>query len=89
MTTNKYALSRSEYGWLMLSVGFLVSGLIYGLISLQLQSSIRHPDAVYGVLVAPILFLLSLSLGFALSTAGHYLVRVSRPQSTKEGSWPV
>ncbi len=84
MTTNKYALSHSERGWLIHSVAYLNASVIYGLISLSLLTDIANTTVAYGIFVAPIIFLFSLCLGFAFCTVGHYTVRVSKATSNKE-----
>lgn len=87
MTTNKYALSHSERGWLIHSMAYLISSVIYGLISLKLLTNIADTEIAYGVLVAPIILLFSLCIGFALCTVGHYTLRVSKVALYKEDSW--
>lgn len=87
MMTTTYALTHSERGWLMLSVAFLVSGIIYGLLIQRLLVAPVSNDAALGLQVVPIMILFSLSLGFLLVTAGHYAFRVSLRQPAKEGQW--
>lgn len=89
MTTNKYALTHSERGWLLHSVAYMISSIIYGLITLRFLVGIADAEIAYAVLVAPIIFLLSLCLGFASCTAGHYTVRISRGVPYKEDTWSV
>lgn len=87
MNTNMYALSHSERGWLMVSVAFLLSGIIYGLLIMRLTLPSVSAEIAFGFQVVPIFFLFSLSFGFLLITAGHYAFRQSVRQPGKEGQW--
>lgn len=87
MTTKMYALTHSERGWLMLSLAFLMSGIIYGLLILRLSMTGVSTEAALGLQLVPVIFLFSLSLGFLLVTAGHYAFRFSLSQPAKEGQW--
>jgi uncharacterized membrane protein len=87
MNTNTFALSHSERGWLMLSVAFLMSGIVYGLIISRLTMVSMAEDSLLGLQMAPVLFLFSLSIGFMLVTTGHYVFRQSLRQPAKEEQW--
>lgn len=87
MTTKMYALTHSERGWLMLSLAFLMSGIIYGLLILRLSMAGVSTEAALGLQLVPVIFLFSLSLGFLLVTSGHYAFRLSLSQPAKEGQW--
>lgn len=87
MNTNMYALSHSERGWLMISFAFMLSGIIYSLLILRMSGTMTSEVASFGLQVAPILFLFSLSLGFVLLAAGHYVFRLSLRQPAGEEQW--
>jgi hypothetical protein len=87
MNSNMYALSHSERGWLMLSIAFLISGVIYGTIIQRLSQAATPVEMVTGLQLVPTLLLFSLSFGFVLATGGHYVFRVSLRQPAKEEQW--
>lgn len=87
MTTTTYALTHFERGWLMLSMAFLMSGIIYALLILRLTWTLASTDALAGLQLVPVILLFSLSLGFLLVTAGHYALRISLKQPPEEEKW--
>jgi hypothetical protein len=86
MKTSSYALSRAERGWLMVSLAFLSSALICGWLLRLVIRAYASAGLVWVHLVTdvPVLFLLSLSLGFLAATTGHYLYRIVLVPEKKE-----
>ncbi len=86
MKTSSFALSRAERGWLMVSLAFLSSALIYGWLSHLVIRAYASAGLIWINLVpdVPVLFLLSLSLGFLAATTGHYLYRIALVPEKKE-----
>jgi hypothetical protein len=77
MTTNSYALSRTERVWLLFSVTLLVSAVFYGLLAARVVWALSRPDLTMYLQDFPVLLLISLSGGFIVSAAGHYAMRVA------------
>lgn len=75
MNTNTYALSRTEQLWLLFSVTFLLCAVCYGLLVANVLRAITRLDLVVFLQDLPVLFLISLSLGFILTATGHYAIR--------------
>ncbi|EHN8834572.1 hypothetical protein [Leclercia adecarboxylata] len=85
MTTNSYALSRTERVWLLFSVTQLVSAAFYGFLAARIVRAMSRPDLTILLQDLPVLLLISLSAGFMLATAGHYALRVAlRERSSEE-----
>lgn len=77
MTTNSYALSRTERVWLLFSVTLLVSASFYGFLAARLLRALSRPDMTTVLQDLPVLLFISLSAGFMLATAGHYALRLA------------
>ena len=77
MTTNSYALSRTERVWLLFSVTLLAFAAFYGFLASRIVRAMSRPDLTTFIQDLPVLFFISLSAGFMLATAGHYALRVS------------
>jgi hypothetical protein len=64
MTTNTYALSRTERVWLLFSVTLLVSAAFYGVLAHRVVSVMDRPELTTCLQDFPVLLLISLSIGF-------------------------
>lgn len=84
MTTNSYALSRTERVWLLFSVTMLVSASFYGFLAARIVRAMSRPDLTILLQDLPVLLLISLSAGFILATAGHYALRVALKEWSSE-----
>lgn len=73
-----YALSRSERGWLVFSIAFLVAAFIYGLLAQIVVSAMPRPETAVYLRDCPVLLLISVSTGLFFTTAGHYAIRQFR-----------
>jgi len=73
-----YALSRSERGWLVFSIAFLVAAIIYGSLAQIVVSAMPHPETAIFLRDCPVLLLISVSTGFFFTAAGHYWIRQAR-----------
>lgn len=78
MKNYMYALSRSERGWLVFSIAFLVAAFIYGLLAQIVVSAMPRPETAVFLRDCPVLLLLSVSTGFFFTAAGHYCIRQAR-----------
>lgn len=88
MTTNSYALSRTERVWLLFSVTMLVSASFYGFLAARLLRALSRPDMSTVLQDLPVLLLISLSAGFLLATAGHYALRAAlKDKPSKEARY--
>ncbi|WP_024548202.1 hypothetical protein [Siccibacter turicensis] len=75
MTTNTYALSRSERAWLMTALAFLVSAMFYRQLASRVVSG-QPGDVLTSMLQnMPVLMMICLCGGFMLTAVGHYAVR--------------
>ena len=75
MTTNTYALSRTERVWLLFSVTLLVSAAFYGVLANRVVSVMDRPELTICLQDLPVLLLISLSLGFFFTVTGLYVCR--------------
>lgn len=78
MKNYMYALSRSERGWLVFSMAFLVAALIYGSLAQIVVSAMPRPETAVYLRDCPVLLLISVSTGLFVTTAGHYCIRQYR-----------
>ncbi|EGT4277866.1 hypothetical protein E7W39_03805 [Cronobacter sakazakii] len=75
MNTSRYALSRSERGWLAYSFAFVMAAVIFGFLMGRIGGVLPATDQ-YGSLQDYItLLLISLGGGFLITAAGHYAIR--------------
>lgn len=84
MTTNSYALSRTERVWLLFSVTLLVSAVFYGLLAARVVRALSRPDLTMYLQDFPVLLLISLSAGFFFTTTGLYACRLTLSQKKRE-----
>ena len=84
MTTNSYALSRTERVWLLFSVTLLVSAAFYGGLAYRVVSVMNRPELTTCLLDFPVLLLISLSIGFFSIAAGLYVCRQSLVRKRRE-----
>ncbi|HGA3141886.1 TPA: hypothetical protein ACIR59_004200 [Enterobacter hormaechei] len=84
MTTNSYALSRTERVWLLISVTLLVSAAFYGGLACRVVSVMNRPELTTCLLDFPVLLLISLSIGFFSIAAGLYVCRQSLVRKRRE-----
>lgn len=70
MTTNTYALSRTERVWLLFSVTLLVSAAFYGVLAHRVVSVLNRPELTTCLQDFPVLLLISLSIGFYSPSPG-------------------
>lgn len=86
MKKNIFKATRAEHDWLMHSATFLLSALAYGCVIIKVISFIKLADdaATRILLLAPMAFLFSLSLGFCGTAAFHYIFRVILEQEKPE-----
>ncbi|WP_096149293.1 hypothetical protein [Enterobacter hormaechei] len=84
MTTNSYALSRTERVWLLFSVTLLVSAAFYGGLAHRVVSVMNRPELTTCLLDFPVLLLISLSIGFFSIAAGLYVCRQSLIRKPRE-----
>ncbi len=75
MTTNSYALSRTERVWLLFSVTLLVSAAFYGVLAHRVVSVMDRPELTTCLQDFPVLLLISLSIGFFFNH--HRAVRLA------------
>jgi hypothetical protein len=80
MTTNTYALSRTERVWLLFSVTLLVSAAFYGVLAHRVVSVMDRPELTTCLQDLPVLLLISLSIGFFFTVTG--LCVAGRPSRT-------
>lgn len=84
MTTNSYALSRTERVWLLFSVTLLVSAAFYGTLSHRVVSVMARPELTLFLQDFPALLLISLSIGFFFTAAGMYVCRQTLSRKPRE-----
>ncbi|EOZ9285801.1 TPA: hypothetical protein N5O03_003958 [Enterobacter hormaechei subsp. xiangfangensis] len=84
MTTNTYALSRTERVWLLFSVTLLVSAAFYGGLANRVVSVMNRPELTTCLLDFPVLLLISLSIGFFSIVAGLYVCRQALARKPRE-----
>ncbi|WP_436877859.1 hypothetical protein [Siccibacter turicensis] len=85
MTTNTYALSRSERAWLVTAVAFLVSAMFYGQLASRVVSG-QPGDIMTSMLQSmPVLMMICLCGGFMLTAICHYAVRQSLVKPAPDG----
>lgn len=84
MTTNSYALSRTERVWLLFSVTLLVSAAFYGGLAHRVVSVMNRPELTTCLLDFPVLLLISLSIGFFSIAAGLYVCRQNLERKPRE-----
>lgn len=75
MTISRYALSRSERGWLAYSFAFVLSAVIYGFLTGRIGGVLPAADNTGGLQDYIILMLISLGGGFFITSVGHYAIR--------------
>ncbi|HHE8494709.1 hypothetical protein [Enterobacter sp. SLBN-59] len=84
MTTNSYALSRTERVWLLFSVTLLVSAAFYGVLAHRVVSVLDRPELTACLQDFPVLLLISLSVGFFSTTTGLYVLRQTLIRQPRE-----
>jgi len=84
MTTNSYALSRTERVWLLFSVTLFVSAAFYGGLAYRVVSVMNRPELTTCLLDFPVLLLISLSIGFFSTATGLYVCRQSLVRKPRE-----
>lgn len=84
MTTNTYALSRTERVWLLFSVTLLASAASYGFLAARVVRAMSRPELTTYLQDFPVLLLISLSAGFIFCAVGHYALRVSLKEKPRE-----
>jgi hypothetical protein len=83
MTTNTYALSRTERVWLLFSVTLLVSAAFYGVLAHH-GSVLNRPELTTCLQDFPVLLLISLSIGFFFTVTGLYVCRQTLVRKPRE-----
>ncbi|WP_174263232.1 hypothetical protein [Cronobacter sakazakii] len=86
MNTSRYALSRSERGWLAYSFAFVLSAVFYGFLIGRISRAFQPAEVASGLLDLPALLLISLSIGFLMTATGHYAIRQSFVRNSEEDS---
>lgn len=84
MTTNTYALSRTERVWLLFSVTLLVSAAFYGVLAQRVISVLDRPELTTCLQDFPVLLLISLSIGFLFTVTGLYICRQTLDRKPRE-----
>lgn len=84
MTTNTYALSRTERVWLLFSVTLLVSAAFYGVLAQRVISVLDRPELTTCLQDFPALLLISLSIGFLFTVTGLYICRQTLDRKPRE-----
>lgn len=84
MTTNTYALSRTERVWLLFSVTLLASAGFYGGLANRMVSIMNRPELTTCLQDFPVLLLISLSTGFFFTTVGLYVCRQTLVRKPRE-----
>ncbi len=84
MTTNTYALSRTEHVWLLFSVTLLTSAASYGFLAARVVRAMSRPELTTYLQDFPVLLLISLSAGFLFTAAGLYACRQTLTRHTPE-----
>ncbi|UKJ23726.1 hypothetical protein L6Y89_22885 (plasmid) [Enterobacter mori] len=84
MTTNTYALSRTERVWLLFSVTLLVSAAFYGVLAHRVVSVQNRPELTTCLQDFPVLLLISLSIGFFFTVTGLYVCRQTLARKPRE-----
>ena len=84
MTTNPYALSRTERVWLLFSVTLLVSAAFYGVLAHRVVSVMDRPVLTTCLQDFPVLLLISLSIGFLFTVTGLYVCRQTLARKPRE-----
>lgn len=84
MTTNTYALSRTERAWLLFSVTLLVSAAFYGVLAHRVVSVMDRPVLTTCLQDFPVLLLISLSIGFLFTVTGLYVCRQTLARKPRE-----
>ena len=84
MTTNTYALSRTERVWLLFSVTLLMSAAFYGVLAHQVVSVMDRPELTTCLQDLPVLLLISLSIGFFFTVTGLYVCRQTLARKPRE-----
>lgn len=84
MTTNTYALSRTERVWLLFSITLLASASFYGVLAHRVVSAMSRPELTILLQDFPVLLLISLSIGFFLSATGLYVCRQTLIRKIRE-----
>ncbi|EQC4024240.1 MULTISPECIES: hypothetical protein [Enterobacteriaceae] len=84
MTTNTYALSRTERVWLLFSVTLLVSAAFYGVLAHRVVSVMDRPVLTTCLQDFPVLLLISLSIGFLFTVTGLYVCRQTLARKPRE-----
>ncbi|WP_318366418.1 hypothetical protein [Enterobacter sp.] len=75
MTTNLYALSRTERVWLLYSITLLASAASYGFLAARIVQAMSRPELTIYLQDFPVLLLISLSAGFLFTATGLYACR--------------
>lgn len=75
MTTNSYAISRTERLWMLFSITLLVAAIFYGYLASRVVMAMGNAELTTILQDFPVLLLTSMSVAFALTGAGHYAIR--------------
>ena len=84
MTTNSYALSRTERVWLLFSVTLLASAAFYGGLANRMVSVMNRPELTTCLQDFPVLLLISLGIGFFSTATGLYVCRQNLVRKPRE-----